>query len=230
MAWKAGGFFTKKTMKLHIITIFPEAFESYLTTSIAKNAISKWLLDIKLYKLNNFSYDNLKRVDDKAYGTHWQLIKADILQRAIEYIFKTIWKKLKIVYMSPRWDLLNQEKIEKFNLEFEDEFIIICWHYEWIDQRIIDKYVDKEISIWEYIISSWELASQIFIDALVRLVPWVINSKISHLEESFSEKLNRQKEYPQYTAPKDFMWISVPETLLSWNHKEIEKWKQNNLS
>lgn len=216
-------------MKLHIITIFPEAFESYLSTSIAKNAIQKCFLQINLYKLNNFSYDNLKRVDDKSYWMHWQLIKADILRRAIEYIFAQVWKKLKIVYMSPSWDLLNQEKVEKYFNILDEEIIIICGHYEWIDQRIIDLYEIYELSIWEYVITSWELARQVFIDSLVRLVPGVINSEISHEEESFSKKLNRQKEYPQYTAPQDFMWIWVPDVLISGNHKAIEKWKNNNL-
>ncbi len=217
-------------MKIHIITIFPEAFDSYLSTSIAKNALNKGLLDVKLYKLNNFSYDNLKRVDDKVYWSHGQLIKADILARAIEYIFKQTNKKLKIVYMSPKWDLLDQEKIEKYSSELDEEFIIICGHYEWIDQRIIDLYEVYEISIGEYVITSWELAGQVFIDSLVRLVPGVINSEISHEEESFSAKLNRQKEYPQYTAPKEFMWISVPEILTSGNHKSIDDWKKSNLS
>lgn len=216
-------------VKIHIITIFPESFDSYLSTSIAKNAVDKRLLDIKLYKLNNFSYDNLKRVDDKVYWSHGQLIKADILSRAIEYIFVQVWKKIKIVYMSPKWDLLNQEKVETYLNELNDEFIIICGHYEWIDQRIIDLYEVSEISIGEYILTSWELARQVFIDSIVRLIPWVINSEISHEEESFSKKLNRQKEYPQYTGPKEFSWLSVPEVLTSGNHKAIEEWKINNL-
>lgn len=216
-------------VKIHIITIFPESFDSYLSTSIAKNAVDKRLLDIKLYKLNNFSYDNLKRVDDKVYWSHGQLIKADILSRAIEYIFVQVWKKIKIVYMSPKWDLLNQEKVETYLNELNDEFIIICGHYEWIDQRIIDLYEVSEISIGEYILTSWELARQVFIDSIVRLIPWVINSEISHIEESFSKKLNRQKEYPQYTGPKEFSWLSVPEVLTSGNHKAIEEWKINNL-
>lgn len=216
-------------MKLHIITIFPEAFDSYLSTSIAKNAVDKRLLDVKLYKLNNFSYDNFKRVDDKVYGSHGQLIKADILSRAIEYIFSIIWKKIKVVYMSPKWDLLNQEKVEKYSNELNDEFIIICGHYEWIDQRIIDLYEVSEISIGEYVLTSWELARQVFIDSIVRLIPWVINSEISHEEESFSIKLNRQKEYPQYTVPKEFSWLYVPDVLTSGDYKAINDWKMNNL-
>lgn len=216
-------------MKIHIITIFPESFESYISTSIAKNAIQKWLLQVNLYKLNNFSYDNLKRVDDKSYWMHWQLIRADILSRAIEYIFSQVWKKIKIFYMSASGNLLNQEKLENYNKFLDEEFIIICGHYEWIDQRIIDIYNILEISIGEYIITSWELSSQVFIDAMIRLNKWVLWNDLSFEEESFSKKLNRQKEYPQYTSPKDFLWISVPEVLISWNHSKIEEWKINNL-
>ena len=108
--------------------------------------------------------------------------------------------------------------------------MIICGHYEWIDQRIIDKYVDFKISIWEYVLTSWELASMVFIDSLARLIPGVLSHNINLEEESFCIKLNRQKEYPVYTKPEVFLWMEVPKVLLSWNHKEIEKWKLNNLT
>ena len=111
----------------------------------------------------------------------------------------------------------------------DNEFLIICGHYEWIDQRIIDKYVDYEISIWEYVLSSWEIAASVFIDSLVRHIPGVLWNKESLEEDSFSEKFNRQKEYPVYTRPEIFNWKEVPKVLLSWNHKKIEEWKINNL-
>jgi len=218
-------------MKIHIITIFPYSFDSFLNTSIIKNWLNKWKFEVFLYKLNDFSNLKTKRVDDKAYWMHWQVIQAIPLSKAINHIFDKLQKKIKVIYMSPSWDELNQEKVEKYFQEFEKEdFIIICWHYEWIDQRIIDKYVDYKISIWKYILTSWELTSQVFIDSLVRLIPWVLWNDQSFLEDSFSQKLNRQKEYPVYSKPEIFEWISVPKVLLSWNHKEIEKWKFNNLT
>jgi len=218
-------------MKIHIITIFPYSFDSFLNTSIIKNWLYKWKFEVFLYKLNDFSNLKTKRVDDKAYWMHWQVIQAIPLSKAINHIFDKLQKKIKVIYMSPSWDELNQEKVEKYFQEFEKEdFIIICWHYEWIDQRIIDKYVDYKISIWKYILTSWELTSQVFIDSLVRLIPWVLWNDQSFLEDSFSQKLNRQKEYPVYSKPEIFEWISVPKVLLSWNHKEIEKWKFNNLT
>jgi len=216
-------------MKIHIITIFPESFKSYFSSSIIWRAREKWLFEIELYKLNNFSDDKFKRVDSKAYGMHWQVISPEPLSKALEYIFQKNWN-LSVVYMTPSWDLLTQEKTEKYYKKLDKEFIIICWHYEWIDQRIIDLYVDHTISIWEYVLSSWELSASVFIDALVRHIPGVLWNNISLEEDSFSKKLDRKKEYPVYTRPEIFNSSKVPQILLSWNHKEIDKWKKENLS
>lgn len=216
-------------MKIHIITIFPEIFESYLSFSILWRAIDKWLFQCELYKLNDFSDDNFKRVDDKAYWMHGQVISAIPLAKSIESIYDNVGHKIPVIYMTPSWDLLNQEKIEKYYESLDNEFIIICGHYEWIDQRIIDIYVDYSISIGEYVLTSWELSTCVFIDALVRHIPWVIWNIKSLEEDSFSEKFDRKKEYPVYTRPEIFMWKSVPNILLSGNHKEIENWKKENL-
>ena len=214
-------------MKIHIISIFPESFESYFWSSMMKKAQERKLLEIEIYKLGDFSDKNFKHVDDKAYGMHGQVISPKPLAKAIEYIFNKVGK-IPVYFMSPKGDILTQEKTEKFSKE--KECIIICGHYEWIDQRIIDLYVDKEISIWEYVLTSWEIAAMVFIDAISRHIPWLLGNPNSLAEESFSEKLNRQKEYPVYTRPKIFMWKSVPDVLTSGNHKEIEKWKSYNLS
>ncbi len=216
-------------MKIHIITIFPESFKSYFESSIIWKARDKWLFKLEFYKLNDFSTDNFKRVDDKAYWMHWQVIKAKPLSKSIEFIYQKVNKKIPVLYMTPSWDLLNQEKVEKY-YEKLDEFILICGHYEGIDQRIIDLYNIEKISIWEYVISSWELAATVFIDSLVRHIPWVLWNTLSLQEDSFSLKFSRQKEYPVYTRPEIFKWKKVPEVLISWNHLKIEEWKKNNLS
>jgi tRNA (guanine37-N1)-methyltransferase len=131
--------------------------------------------------------------------------------------------------MSPSWDLLNQEKVENYYKSFENkDIIIICGHYEWIDQRIIEKYVDYEISIWEYVLTSGELSASILIDSLVRHIPDVLWNPQSLKEESFSKFFDRQKEHPVYTRPQIFEDMKVPEILTSGNHKKIEQWKQNN--
>ncbi len=218
-------------MKIHIITIFPESFSGYFSSSTIFRANKKWLFEYELYKLNDFSDKKFKHVDDKTYGMHGQVISPKPLAENIEHIFKKLSKKIPVFYMSPSWDLLSQEKVENYYCKLKDfwEFIIICGHYEWIDQRIIDLYVDYEVSIWEYILSSWELASQVFIDTILRHIPGVIWNEKSLEEESFSLKLNRRKEYPLYTRPKNFKDLEVPKVLLSWNHQEIERWKMRNL-
>ena len=217
-------------MKIHIITIFPEVFDSYFSSSIIGRALEKWLFEAIFYKLNDFSSDNFKRVDDKAYGMHGQVISVEPLDKAINHIFEIAGKKLPVIYMSPSWYLLTQQKIEQFAEDLAWEFIVICGHYEGIDQRIVDLYVTHKVSIWEYVLSSGELSAQVFIDALVRHIPWVLWNTNSLEEDSFSEKLSRKKEYPVYTRPKNFWWLKVPEVLLSWNHKKIEEWKKDNLT
>lgn len=217
-------------MKIHIITIFPESFESYFSSSIVWRAIENRLFTPVFYKLNDFSTDKFKRVDEKAYGMHWQVISPEPLSKAINYIFWEIWQKVPVVYMSPIWNLLNQEKVEKYSENLWQEFIIICGHYEGIDQRVIDLYVSHKISIWEYVLSSGEIAAMVFIDSLVRHIPEVLWNKHSLVEDSFSEKLDRKKEYPVYTRPEVFEWLKVPDILLSGNHKEIENWKKQNLT
>ncbi len=214
-------------MKFHIITIFPEAFNSFLETSIIGKAREKGLLEVYLYKLNEFAKDTSGHVDDKAFWMHGQVLSPLPLSRAIEHIFEKIWK-IPVIYMSPSGQLLKQELTEQIS-EKLSECIIICGHYEWIDQRIIDLFVDYEISIGEYILTGGEIAAQVFIDSLIRLRPQVLGNSISHEEESFSEKLGRQKEYPVYTRPQDFRGKIVPEVLTSGNHKKIELWKHNNL-
>ena len=216
-------------MKFHILTIFPEAFDSYFWSSILWNAQKKDLFSVDFYKLNDFSEKRFKHIDDKAYWMHGQVISPEPLAKALDFILEKIGKKVPIIYMTPSWDLMTQEKIESYTEELGDEIIIICGHYEWIDQRIRDSYVTHEICIWEYVLSSGELSAMVFIDAFVRHIPWVLWNPESLKEESFSQKLGRQKEYPVYTRPKEFRWMIVPDVLTSWNHNEIEKWKKNNL-
>ena len=214
-------------MKFHIITIFPEAFTSFLQTSIIWKAMEKWLLEVELYKLNEFASDTSGHVDDKAFWMHGQVLSPIPLSRALDYIIKKTGKIL-VIYLSPSWQKLKQELCETLSNKIE-ECIIICGHYEGIDQRIIDIYVDYEISIWDYILTGWEIAAQVLIDSLIRLREWVLWNSISHEEESFGKKLGRQKEYPVYTRPQSFQWYDVPQVLTSGNHKLIELWKNDNL-
>ncbi len=127
--------------------------------------------------------------------------------------------------MSPRWDVIDQEKLEIIS-ETIRECCIICGHYEGVDERIFSLFEIEQVSIGKYVLSSWELSALVFIDGIVRLVDGVINP-LSLEEESFSKKLERRKEYPQYSRPEVFEWISVPKELLSGDKKKIEIWNKS---
>lgn len=192
-------------------------------------ALKNDLLNIELYKLSDFSEKKFGHVDDNAYGMHGQVISPEPLWKAIEHVFSKVWKKIPVIYMSPSGDLLSQKKLETYYKDLDWEFLIICGHYEGIDQRIIDLYVDENISIWEYVLTSWEIASQVFIDALIRHIPWVLWNPLSLEEESYSKKFDRQKEHPVYTRPQEYKGQKVPEVLLSGDPQKIEIWKKNHL-
>lgn len=215
-------------MHFHIITLFPESFGSYFSSSIHKRAQEQWAYTLQFYKLSDFSKKRFGHVDDKSYGMHGQILSPEPLSLAIEHIFDKRGISLPVIYLSPSWKLLTQEKGESLYAEIS-ECIILCGHYEGIDERIITLYNVEKISIGEYVLSSGELAASVLIDMWVRHIPGVLWNPESLEEESFSEKLDRKKEYPQYTRPRVFAGLSVPKVLVSGNHGEIEKWKRENL-
>jgi tRNA (guanine37-N1)-methyltransferase len=170
-------------------------------------------------------------VDDRPYGW-WAgtIITIEPLTYALRDLLD-LHGNLPIYLMAPSGEMLTQEYLET-SVEKNSQAwwcIIICCHYEWVDERIFDLFPIKKISLWEYVISSGELASLVFIDGMVRLIPWVINTE-SREEDSFSIQYWRKKEYPQFSRPEVFEWVKVPEVLLSGDRKKIEHWKQSNLS
>ncbi|MCH2189138.1 tRNA (guanosine(37)-N1)-methyltransferase TrmD [Candidatus Gracilibacteria bacterium] len=215
-------------MKFHIITLFPEAFESFFEHSMVGRAKQKGLFEVETYNLCDASIKPTRRVDDKAYGMHGQVISPEPLANTLQQIFTKVGKTLPVVYMTPSGETLNQENVEQM-YENIKEMVIICGHYEGIDQRIIDRYVDYEVSIGNYVLSGGELAAQVYIDSLIRNIPGVLGNTESLEEESFSKRLERKKEYPVYTRPEEFDGMKVPEILLSGDHKKIEDWKRENL-
>lgn len=214
-------------MIFHIVSIFPDSFKSYFSSSIMKNARAKWLFDYKIYNICDYSVKNTRRVDDRPYWWFpWTIISIEPLYKAISDIISTYWK-MDIIYLWPRGKKYTQLKAEKFAKKAKD-LILICGHYEGIDERIIEMLNVETLSLWDYILTSWELASMVFMDSIVRLLPWSINKK-SLIEESFSKWLWRKKEYPQYSRPEDFKWYKAPTELLSWNPKIINIWKNKNI-
>ena len=191
---------------------------SSLNESIIGRAKKNEQINIKLINIRDFSEDKHNKVDDTPYGGGAGMVmKPDVVYRA----YKSLENKenAKVIYMSPQGKTLNQKKVVE--LSKESHLIILCGHYEGIDQRVLDKIVDEEISIGDYVLTGGELPAMVLIDSVSRYVEGVLN-KNSVEEESFSKGM---LEYPQYTRPEEFEGIKVPEVLLSGNHGEIEKWR-----
>ena len=204
-------------MKFDVLTLFPEMFE-ILNQSIIGKAIEKDLIDIHLINIRDFSKDKHKKVDDTPYGGGAGMVmKPDVVYDAYQSIKD---RNAKVIYMSPQGKPLNQQKVEE--LSKENHLIILCGHYEGIDQRVLDKIVDEEISIGDYVLTGGEIPAMVLIDSVSRYVEGVLKED-SIKEESFSNGL---LEYPQYTRPEVFEGMKVPEVLLSGHHENIEKWRK----
>lgn len=204
-------------MKFYVLTLFPEMFEP-LNSSIIGRAKEKNLIEINLINIRDFSKDKHKKVDDTPYGGGAGMVMMpDVVYDAYKSVED---KNAKVIYMSPQGKKLTQEKVEK--LAKEEHLIILCGHYEGIDQRVIDKIVDEEISIGDYVLTGGEIPAMVLIDSVSRYNSGVIAEE-SREEESFA---NGILEYPQYTRPEVFEGVKVPEVLLSGHHANIEKWRK----
>lgn len=204
-------------MKFDVLTLFPEMFEP-VKQSIIGRAQEKELLEINCINIRDFSKDKHKKVDDTIYGGGaGMLMKPDVVYDAYNSV-KT--ENSKVIYLSPKGKTLSQNKVEE--LAKEEHLILLCGHYEGIDQRVLDEIVDEEISIGDYVLTGGELPAMVLIDSVSRYIDGVITSE-STSEESFSNGL---LEYPQYTRPEVFLGQSVPEVLKSGHHENIRKWRR----
>ncbi|MDO5557662.1 MAG: tRNA (guanosine(37)-N1)-methyltransferase TrmD [Clostridia bacterium] len=204
-------------MKFDILTLFPECFQNF-NSSIIGRAMEKDLISINLINIRDFSKDKHKKVDDTPYGGGAGMVmKPDVVYDAYKSIND---KNAKVIYMSPQGKKLNQKIVE--DLSKQSHLIILCGHYEGIDQRIIDEIVDEEISIGDYVLTGGELPAMVLIDSVSRYVEGVLKTE-SVKEESFSQGF---LEYPQYTRPEKFLDKKVPEVLISGHHKNIDEWRK----
>ncbi len=205
-------------MIFNVFTLFPEVFKGYIESSILGKAISAGTIAVNLINIRDFATDKHRTCDDYTYGGGpGMVLKPEPLSRAIESIE---WSGKRIVYLTPSGRLFNQALAEEF--ASIPEIVLVCGKYEGIDQRIIDHYVTDEVSIGDYVLNSGEIACQVVIDSVARLVPGVIKTE-SLEEESF--RRGGLLEYPQYTRPVDFLGMNVPEILISGHHKKIEEWR-----
>jgi tRNA (guanine-N(1)-)-methyltransferase len=212
--------------KFIVLTLFKEMFDGFLSTSVIKRAIDEEKVSVDVIDIRDFSLNKHKKVDFPPYGGgSGMVMSCEPLSRAIDYatdILKKYEKEIKIIYLSPRGKLLNYNLSNSLAND-NSNYILVCGHYEGIDERIIEEYNILEISIGDYVLTGGELASQVLMDSVIRLIPGVINSE-SLIEESHTNYL---LEYPQYTKPDLFRGRVVPEILKSGNHKKIAEYRKN---
>ena len=203
-----------------VLTLYPEMFPGPLGKSLSGKALKKGIWSLNIYDLKEYGLGPHKSVDEKpSGGGPGMVLRADVIDTAINDCFK---KDRPLIYFSPKGKPLNQDTIEKFSST--KGVSIICGHFEGIDQRIIDLHDIEEISIGDYILSGGEIATIVFLDSLVRLLPDVLGNNNSKKIESFTDGL---LEYPQYTKPNEFKGMKIPDILLSGNHKAIKEWQEN---
>ena len=207
-------------MRFDVLTLFPEMFDP-VRTSIIGRAIKQNIIELNLINFREFSTDKQRHVDDCPYGGGaGMVIKPEPVYAAYKAIVDKLEYKPKVIYLSPQGKVFNQNMAK--SLAKESHLILLCGHYEGIDQRLIDEIVDEEVSIGDYVLTGGELPAMVMIDAISRNVSGVLNDE-SVEDESFNDGY---LEYPQYTRPEVFLGKRVPEVLLSGHHANIEKWRR----
>ncbi|MDD4494302.1 MAG: tRNA (guanosine(37)-N1)-methyltransferase TrmD, partial [Eubacteriales bacterium] len=208
-------------MKFDVLTLFPEMFKAVTEESIIGRAVEKEIIEINLVNIRDFSGNKNGKVDDYPYGGgSGMVMMAKPVYDACMSLIGSLEKKPLVVYMSPQGKVLNQEMVKELS-ELE-HIIILCGHYEGIDERVIEEIVDEEISIGDYVVTGGELPAMVLIDSISRLKPGVLSGEDAYTMESH---FNGLLEYPQYTRPPEFMSRDVPEILLSGHHVNIAKWR-----
>ncbi len=204
-------------MKINVLTLFPEMFSAVKNDSILGKANEKGLVEVNLINIRDFSLDKHKKVDDTPFGGGVGML---MFCQPVFDAMKSIKNPGRVFYMSPRGTVLNQDLIEE--LSKEDEITILAGHYEGVDQRIIDRFNMEEVSIGDYVLTGGELPAMVMIDAISRFIPGVLGDSESAVDESIYSGL---LEADQYTKPREYEGLDVPEILTNGNHREIAKWQ-----
>ncbi len=208
-------------MNFYVMTLFPDMINDGLNHSIISRAVENSLINVKAIDIRDFTPSKHKKVDDYPYGGGAGLVmQAEPIYNTYMSIKDKLNENTKVIYMSPKGRVFNQQIAQE--LSKEKDLVILCGHYEGVDQRIIDEIVTDEISIGDYILTGGELSAMVIIDSVSRLLPSVLGKAESFEDESFSDGL---LEYPQYTRPQSFLGREVPDVLLSGNHAKIKEWR-----
>lgn len=205
-------------MKIDVLTLFPEMFVA-LDSSLIGKAKEKGLFQLNCHNIRDYSADKHKKCDDAPFGGGAGMV---MTPQPIHDCITAVdpERKAKRIYLSPRGKTLTQSVVKQ--LSEEDHLLLLCGHYEGVDQRVLDMDIDQELSIGDYVLSGGELAAMVVIDSVLRYVPDVLGNAQSTVDESFSQPL---LEYPQYTRPQVFLGHKVPEVLVSGNHKCVDEWR-----
>lgn len=221
-------------MNFTILTLFPEMFESFQRDSIVGRAVQDEKIAFEMVNIRDFGLGKHKQVDDTIFGGgDGMLMMCEPLFSAFESIGEEIPRQARndkhrrVVYMTPQGKRFSQKKATV--LAEYDELVILCGRYEGVDQRVRDTFIDEEISIGDYVLTGGELPAMVVMDSVIRLLPGVLGKEGSHQFDSFSEAFDGKREHPHYTKPAEFRGMTVPDVLLSGNHAEIEKWRNENL-
>ena len=214
-------------MRFDIMTLFPALVDGVLSESIIGRAAKAGIIDVHTYNIRDYSKDKHRRVDDTPYGGGKGMLMSPVpiydCYTDVVNPEKNPSSRRRVIYMSPQGAVLTQAKAKELSENY-DNIILLCGHYEGVDQRIIDEIVDEEISIGDYVLTGGEIPACILVDAVSRLLPGVLSDAECYEKESFSDAT--LLEYPQYTRPYDFRGRTVPDVLLSGHHAKIEKWRE----
>jgi tRNA (guanine37-N1)-methyltransferase len=209
-------------MRIDVLTIFPAMFRGPFEESIVKRAVEKGLVEIHIHDIREWASDRHRTVDDYPFGGGpGMLMKAEPLFSAVESVLGQALERGPIVLLTPQGRLFRQQAAKDFARE--QRLVLVCGHYEGVDERVREHLATDEISIGDYVLSGGELPAMVVADAVVREIPGVLGAADASVEESFAQGL---LEYPQYTRPADFRGLAVPEVLLSGNHGEIARWRR----
>lgn len=209
-------------MKFYILTLFPEMIETVLSTSIIGRAVDKGVLSYEAINIRDFSASKHKKVDDYPYGGGAGMVmQAQPIYDAWESVIKRASRPVRTVYLTPQGEIFSQKKAKE--LAVEEDLILLCGHYEGVDERVLEEIVTDHISIGDYVLTGGELPAVVVVDAVSRMVPGVLSNQESKETESFEEGL---LEYPQYSRPEIWRGKAVPPILLSGNHQKVDEWRR----
>lgn len=211
-------------MRIDIISLFPDLFRSYLASSLLGKAIDAGLVSVVLHDLRNWSTDPHQRVDDRPFGGGpGMVLMVDPVVRCVEAVRAMDDQAGELILLTPQGETWRQPMVEQAALA--GRLILLCGRYEGFDQRVVDLLHPREVSVGDFILNGGEVAAMVIVDSVIRLIPGVLGDDQSPVDDSFSSG-NRGLEYPQFTRPREFRGLSVPDVLLQGNHALIERWRR----